>query len=202
MTSLGHPMMLQQLSIGKLRWSTYSLYKHVIPYNLIFSSKKNISWPVHVQLSPFFHQMMHNGCLHHILRDYKQKKILVSLYVQKLIFWPFQNHLKLNNFWQHVQLSPYLDQYVSGDEGFPTRYGTPPNLITGENIDCFNQVVRKYTGRSVVIIVLVVLFICVHAPVLSHTGYSIPVPWYKKIRARRACAPTKYVHLRSTMRLH
>jgi len=32
MPCLGLPIMPQQLSTGKMRWSTYSLYKHVIPY--------------------------------------------------------------------------------------------------------------------------------------------------------------------------
>ena len=42
-------------------------------------------------------------------------------------------------------------------------------------------------------------YVRVRAPVLLRTGDGIPVPWYpKKIRARRACAHTRYVHLRNT----
>jgi len=29
----------------------------------------------------------------------------------------------------HVQLTPFLDQYVRGDESFPTKYCAPPNSL-------------------------------------------------------------------------
>jgi len=43
---------------------------------LIFSSKKNVSWLLQVQISPLFYQMVHNTRHHHILGGCKLKNFL------------------------------------------------------------------------------------------------------------------------------
>ena len=69
----------------------------------------------------------------------------------------------------------------------------------GENIDCFSWEVKKYIGRSVVIIVLVVLLrshTCASTFMYSTLYTSTLVQ--KKILSVQGMQPTRYVHIRST----